>query len=123
MTKPDRLTPRQQIAVQALASGETMVKAAVAASVDRKTIYRWLQQEPFTRAIVAAGDESLELLSRRLTVIGLQAINVLNDVLGNEHAPAGARIRAAEIVLARLLSVRELVDIERRLSELERANQ
>lgn len=117
---PKNLTPRQKIAVQSLAAGQSVTQTAVSTGVSRESVYRWLDNPTFTRAIDEAQDDAIATISRRLTVLGVDALNVLRDVLADPHTPAGAKIRAADIVLAKLLTVREIVDIERRLTALER---
>lgn len=117
MTK--NLTPRQRAAIQGLVSGQTITQVAVAAGVSRETIYKWLQRPDFTKALTGSTDAAVELLSRRLVGISTQALDALEDVLTDTAAPHSAKIRAAEIVLARLLNLRELVDIDARLTALE----
>ena len=63
--------------------------------------------------------EALAALSRTLVALGDQAVAVLRDAMRDSTAPINARLRAADMVLSRLLQLRELVNLDRRLSNLE----
>ena len=52
-------------------------------------------------------------------VLGGQAGCVLHDVMRDTNAPVSARLRAADIVLSRLLQLRELVQLDTKVTELE----
>lgn len=119
---PKNLTPRQRRAVEALLSNWDTTKAAEAASVSRDTLYRWLRSDNFRDAIQDATRAALENLSRGLVTLGGNALKVLdNAMIGDSPMQAGARVRAADIILSRLLQISELVDLESRVSTLEKA--
>jgi len=52
--------------------------------------------------------------------LGEKAADTLRQALEDAQAPAAARVRAADIILARILQLRELVDLDKRLTELEK---
>lgn len=62
---------------------------------------------------------ALESLSRSLVSMGATAGATIRDTMTSENSPPTLRLRAADIVLARLLQLRELVDLEVRLSRVE----
>lgn len=66
-----------------------------------------------------AAQESLANLSRELVRLGTQAVTTLEGAMTDAEAAASTKVRAADVVLARLLQLRELVSIESRLSALE----
>ena len=115
----DNLTPRQRKAVESLLTTGDISQAAKAAGVSRETLYRWMRQEDFTAALQEAERQALESLSRALVSLGSQATETLQAAMSDTKSPAGARVRAADIVLARLLQLRELVTLEERVTELE----
>lgn len=117
----DQLTPRQLRAVEALLAFGEVTRAADAVGVNRATIRRWRQTPAFDAALRAAEAEALDGVGRRLTRLSAAALDVIDQVLADAGAPAALRIRAADLVLARLLQVRELVEIEDRLAALEAA--
>ena len=121
MTQNETLSPKQQRAIQALLTNPTLTGAAVAAKISRSTLGRWLLDPLFNQALKAGAAASLEELSRSLLAVGGKAIQALGETLDKTGLmQAGVRVRAADIVLSRLLALRELVDLEARISELEK---
>ena len=115
----ENLTPRQRKAVEALLTCCDTSQAAEAAGVSRETVYRWMREPAFREALQEATREALEGLSRELVRLGVKAVQALVEVLDGPEA-AAARVRAADVILGRLLQARELIDMETRLAELER---
>jgi phage terminase small subunit len=116
----ENLTPKKQKAIAALLTSWDTTQAAQAAGVSRETIYKWMKEEPFKQALKEGAAVAMEGLSRSLVTLGDKAVKALSDALeGDSPLQAGARVRAADIVLSRLLALRELVDLEARITELE----
>ncbi len=113
------LTPRQQRALQALLSASSLGEAARLAGVHRRTLWRWLRQERFRAALAEAEKEALESLERTLVRLGEKAAATLAAAMDNPKASDAARVRAADVVLSRLLQLRELVALDRRVARLE----
>jgi len=112
------LTARQQKALDALLRGCTQEAAAREAGVSRRTLGRWLTQNvAFQRALRDAEQEALKRIHRRLAALAECACDALARALQGEAG--AAQVRAADIVLARLMPLRELVEIEERLKALE----
>ena len=116
-----KVTPRQKKAIEALTKTGQVTQAAEAAGVARKTVYQWLHQEAFSRALDAATTEALAELSRQLVALGSLAVDTLRGVMTDTEATQSARVRAADILINRLLQLRQLVDLEERVSRLEAA--
>lgn len=117
---PGKLTPKQYKAIESLLTSGNASEAAIAAGVSRDTLYRWLKDDTFKKALIEAEGEALASLSRALVAMGEDAAATLRAAMADKAAPTGPKLRAADIVLGRLLQLRELVDLEERLSELER---
>lgn len=117
-TLGDELTPRQRAAIASLLVERDAKAAAAAAHVGYRSLMRWLTQPAFRRALEAAEHELLESVVRRLTRATDLALDALISGMGEEQ-PIGARVRAADIVLARHASYRELVDYGARIRALE----
>lgn len=113
------LSPEQVKAIEALLTEGNKAAAARVAGVDRSTLYRWMTSDAnFQAALEEATAEMLKEFSRGLVRLADKAIGALEAALGSRQRIA-VRLRAADIVTARLLAVRELVDLEGRLSALE----
>ena len=118
VTKEKMITPRQSIAIERLLNGGTIQAAADAAGVSRKTVYKWIDQPLFQAAINNAQAEAMARLSRALIALGGSAVETLEETMSDKNQPAAVRVRAADIVTNRLLTMRESVEFEARLAEL-----
>ena len=95
------LSPAQMLALSALVAGKTVSQAAVAAEVDRTTIYRWLNKDPlFAAEFNAARLELAETVQSGIRQLAEEAIFTLRDLMG-VNTPANVRLRVVEMVLAR----------------------
>ena len=115
MTK--NLTPKQLRAVESLLTTGDKSQAAELAGVKRQTIYKWLKQPEFQQALREAEAEALQSLSQALARLGSKAADTLDKSMDADSDQV--RLRAADIVLNRLLQLRELVDLDARITELE----
>jgi len=118
-----KLTPRQRLALESLLVTGDVSEAAAAAGVRRQSVHRWLKEAPFKAALAEAEQEKLQALSRALMRLGDRATAALGQVFDSQAAQPGAKVRAADVVLARLLQLKELTDLEERLTDLEEAMQ
>ena len=118
MSTMSRLTAKQQKALDALLRGCTQEAAAREAGVSRRTLGRWMSRNvAFQQALRDAEQEALKRIHRRLAALAENACDALAQALQGEAQPA--QVRAADVVLARLMPLRELVEIEERLKALE----
>lgn len=118
----DVLTPKQRAAIAALLVSRDVADAAKKAAVGERTLRRWLAEDPaFVKALQAAQRETLEAIIRRLTSLANGAIGVLAAVMSDDKASAASKVRAAEVVIDRLLQLRKQLDIDERLVALEDA--
>lgn len=115
----ENLTAKQQRAVRALLTAPDVSAAAKDAGVSRETVYKWMQVPTFTTALHAAEADALAAVSRRLVRLADTAATTLETAMSDATTPAATRVRAADAVLSRLLQLRELIDLEGRVRELE----
>ena len=118
VTPEKKITPKQRRALEALLAGEDIATAAQTAGVARQTLHRWQQEEHFARALQEAESLALEGLSRALVGLGELATQAIRDGLQPEQ-PIAIRLRAADLLTNRLLAIRQAIDFEQRLQELE----
>jgi hypothetical protein len=116
---PKNLTSRQLKTVKALATCGEISQAAQAAGVSRDTLYRWLRNPVFQAAMDEAIRSALGDLSRSLVALGHKAVSTMDAAMSDDQASPGAKVRVADVVLSRLLQLRELFDLEERVSQLE----
>jgi len=115
----ENVTPKKRRAVEALLSESDVTQAAKAAGVSRNTLYRWMKEPDFMVAVANAEADALAGMSRALVKLGDQAVEVLRDAINDPETPVNTRLRAADTVFSRLLQLRELVNVEKRVTELE----
>ena len=115
------ISPAQSRFVNAMLTERDIQSAADAAGVAVKTGYRWHKLPEIRQALDLANSEALEGTMRRLVALGALALDALEGVLQDSGATYHARLRAADIVLSKVLVWREVVDIEGRLQALELA--
>ncbi len=113
------LSAKQRRAIEALLTCGAVSQAAIAAGVSRPTLYRWLHDANFQAALREAEKEAIEGLSRSLVTLGSKAASTLDGAM--DTATDGVRVRAADVVLARLLQLKELVNLEGRVTALEKS--
>jgi hypothetical protein len=117
-----KLTTQQRKAIETLFTTGSVSAAALAAGVNRATIYKWRNNdETFAEAIQEAEADAVAGLARSLAGLGESAAAALFDAL-QPGEKMSTRLRAAEIVTDRLLKLRELVTLEARIQALEAGN-
>ena len=112
------VTPKQRRAIESLLTTADTTKAAELAGVSRPTIYRWMTEPEFNQALKTATAAALDGISRNLVSTAQKAVRELDKILDGPEP--GPKARAADIVLARLMQLRELIDLDQRITELER---
>lgn len=118
VTNSDILTPRQQRAIAAILTARSLPDAALVANISLRTLRRWFNDSAFRAALLEAEGSAIDQATRRLLTLQAPAIEVLESTMAEGVNPA-VRLRAAQSVLDYLLKLRELRNVEERLSALE----
>ncbi len=119
MAETGRLSPKQQNAIAALLIARDVRAAAKTAKIGERTLHRWLAEPSFQAALQAAERDALHLGVRRLTGAMQHAIDTLLVVMANKENAASTRVRAADVVLSRLMHLKELAELQARVTHLE----
>ena len=91
------------------------------AGVPRRTLGRWLRDDPeFVAALRVAESELLDETLRRLVSLSPTAVGVIVGVMADKNSPASTRLRASQMILDNLVRLREMHVTDARLSEIER---
>lgn len=117
-----QLTSKQRQAVLALLSTKTVAEAAQQAKVGERTLWRWLGDPLFRAHLAGAEVDMLDSATRRLLQLQDGAIETVQAIMQDDEISAGVRLRAAQAVLDYLLKLRELRNVEQRLTALEIAH-
>ena len=116
--KEPRLTGRQLAAIARLMAGDNVTRAAEASGVPRRTLTRWLTEEPFTRALEAAQADAIADSVRHLAG-ALSEASAAVIRLARESEDEAIRLRAALAVVSMYRELRDAGDLEARLAALE----
>jgi len=102
----------------AIAAGRTVRDAAATAGVSERTAYRRLADEAFIARTAQLRGEMIDRAAGRLADAMGEASDVLRALLTSGEDRV--KLRAASEVLTQGLRVAELVELQRRVEELER---
>lgn len=113
------LSRKQRRFAGLLALSKSVREAAKAARISETTAWRWLS-DPTVRALAnekldAVLASAVHAASARMT----QALETLAAIMGNERAPASARVSAARCILATGLRYHEQLTLAERVAALE----
>ncbi len=112
------LTTKQQKVIPILIGHDSTEAAARAAGMSKNTLYTWLQQEEFSKAVSSARKKLLEKAMNKLMNVSMKAVITLEKLLDAESE--AVRRAAANDVLGHILKYRELSEIEERLETVEK---
>lgn len=116
--KAPGLTGRQLAAIARLMAGDNVTRAAEACGIPRRTLTRWLTEEPFTRALEAAQTAAIADSVRHLAG-ALSEASAAVIRLARESEDEAIRLRAALAVVSMYRELRDAGDLEARLAALE----
>jgi hypothetical protein len=102
----------------ALACGATVEVAARQAGVSESTTYRRLAEHAFRQRLHQVRADMVERTAGTLTAAANEAVRTLLDLL-KPPAPAPVRLGSARAILEVGMKVREVADLQERLSVLE----
>ena len=121
MAQNGNLSAAQRRAVAAIMATRTTTAAALQAQVAERTLYRWLTDPAFQAAVAAAEADVLAVTTRAILALTLSAVDTLKATQDDLEAPAGVRVRAADLLLTHGGRWYELRTLEARLAALEAA--
>lgn len=112
------LNSRQLKAIPILIGCDTVEGAAQKAGISKNTIYTWMQQEEFSRAVSEARKKLFDKAMHKLMNVSMKAVITLEKLLDAESE--AVRRAAANDVLGHILKYREISEIEDRLETVEK---
>jgi hypothetical protein len=115
-----KFSRKMEQAVAAMLSCRTVEEAARMAGIGTNTLRRWIRRPEFEAAYREARATLLSQAVARLQGASGAAATTVLKIMLSPDAPAGARLRAAEIVLEQATKASSMEDLEVRLANLER---
>ena len=95
---PDGLNEKQMAAIEMLAAGKALGLAAKDLGIDRRTLFRWRQQEPFREVVRQRHRELWGDASERLRMLIGPAVEILAEHMNDQYDRS--RFRGAMAVLS-----------------------
>jgi len=115
-----KLSQKMEQAIAALLSCRNVEDAARQVGIGTNTLRRWMKQPEFEAAHREAREALLSQAIARLQGASGAAANTVLKIMLSPEVPAGARLRAAEIVLEQAAKTSSVEELEARIAELER---
>ncbi len=115
-----KFVQKMELAVAALLTAKNLEEAARAAGIGTNTLRRWVKLPEFMAAYREAQSALRSRAIARLQEASGAAATTILKIMLNPEEPAGARLRAAEIVLELATKAASMEDLEARLANLER---
>ena len=113
------LSPRQRNALPHLAAADSIAEGARRASVNRTTIYRWMEDDDFRTELERLRAEMADLAQAEIQGTMLKAAVVIDQALDGDVSPV--QLRAALGAINAALKVRYGLNLERRLNNIDNA--
>lgn len=104
-----------------LMTSPTLAAAAAELGMSVRQLYRWLDDPVFMAELKAAETAAIDQAVRRLVELSGAAVDTLDSAMHDDNASQGVKVRAADVALSQLLRLRELYDLEQRITALEAA--
>jgi uncharacterized membrane protein len=114
------LTPKQKKGLAAMLTSPTLAAAAARANVNPKTLARWLAIPTFAAELKAQQALVIDAAAGRLVQGMAQALDTLADLMTTGESESVRKAAASEW-LNLCMTIREQTDLERRLTNLEKA--
>jgi tetrahydromethanopterin S-methyltransferase subunit G len=117
-TEKNILTRKQREAIPHLIGARSLEEGRINAKVSKTTLYEWLKDETFNAELERQRETVIsEALNRLKAAIG-KAVEELTGLM--DSTEESIKLRACDKVLDHFLKVKEIEEIETRLSELEK---
>ena len=114
-----QLTPKQEAAIAALISHNTVKKAAAAAGVTEVTLWRWQKQPHFHKAYMVARWKVVQQAMANIQNTTSKAAAFLAKVLDDDLQDPRIKMAATRLVLSSSLKAVELEDHAERMNEIQ----
>jgi hypothetical protein len=115
----EKLSRKREAALAALLTEPTILAAASRAGIHERTLRLRLADPAFAEAFRAASSDVMSATISRLKCLTDQAVNALAANLNSESPTL--QLRAAELVMSHCVRLVELLDLSKRVAELEAA--
>lgn len=114
-----KLSVKQELAINELLKGNSIVDSAKNVNVSEATLNRWLARDEFKNVLDERKKLIVENCIDSVNLMGNKAIKVINDILDNNNASDNVRLNASKSVLDMILKFNEQRNIIDKMKEIE----
>lgn len=114
-----KLSVKQELAINELLKGNSIVDSAKIVNVSEATLNRWLARDEFKNVLDERKKLIVENCIDSVNLMGNKAIKVINDILDNNNASDNVRLNASKSVLDMILKFNEQRNIIDKMKEIE----
>jgi hypothetical protein len=115
----EEISAKQHLAILSLLAGDLQIEAAKKAKVHENELVKWMKDPLFLSALHEAEKEQLQTLTHSLVALASKACRELEKVLDNPQANDTHKVRASDVILGHLLTIRAQLTLEERIMKLE----
>lgn len=114
-----KLNVRQELAINELLKGNSIVESAKIVGVSEATLNRWLANSEFKAVLNERKSLIVDNCIDKINLMGNKAITVLDSMLHDENVSSNVRLNASKSILDMILKFNEQRNIIDKMKELE----
>ncbi len=114
-----KLNVRQELAINELLKGNSIVESAKNVGVSEATLNRWLANTEFKVVLNERKSIIVDNCIDKINLLGNKAITVLNSMLDDENVSSNVRLNASKSILDMILKFNEQRNIMDKMKEIE----
>jgi transposase len=115
----NKISRKREMAIAALLSHPSIPAAAKSIGISEKSLGRWLRQNEFREAYLAAKRQGIRQALTSIQAAIEEAVQTLRDVMNDSASPPASRVNSAKTIIDFAVKGLELEDFELRLARLE----
>ncbi len=114
-----KLNVRQELAINELLKGNSIVESAKIVGVSEATLNRWLANSEFKVVLNKRKSLIVDNCIDKINLLGNKAITVLDSMLDDEKVSSNVRLNASKSILDMILKFNEQRNIMDKMKEIE----
>lgn len=114
-----KLSIKQELAINELIKGNSIVDSARNIGISEATLNRWLANAEFKVVLNSRKKQIVDNCIDSVNLMGNKAIKVINGILDNDNASDYVRLNASKSILDMILKFNEQNNIIEKMKEIE----
>lgn len=113
------LSRKQLKAIPLIISAKTITEGVKQAGISKTLFYEWMKNDVFRNEFISRQNDIIETALKELKGLSSEAVERLGSLL-RETQNENIRLKAIALILDNTMKMKEIEDIEERLTEIER---